>query len=126
MKSNIESRKWAYLTLILAIMLLSGCAYHHSSEVYSDSYGFFSGIWHGIIFPFSLIVNLISWLMSLISWIMIMGNISINLDNQISLGISIFEAFISEVQIIGRPNTGLFYYIGFFLGLSALGGAAKT
>ncbi len=82
---------------------LGGCAQHYSSGVVSDPYGFFSGIWHGFLFPYSLLANIISWLLSLI-------------------GID----FLSGVQIIGRPNTGvLFYYIGFVMGLSSYGGAAR-
>ncbi len=96
--AKIEIGKWGYLSIVIAIMLLSGCAEHYTSATYSEPYGFFSGIWHGIIFPLSLIANLISWVMSLI-------------------GISIF----TDIQIIGRPNTGFFYYIGFFFGLIALG-----
>jgi len=88
------------------------CAQHYTPATYSDPYGFFSGIWHGIISPFSLIANLISWVMSLIR-------------------ISVF----TDIQIIGRPNTGfLFYYIGFLFGLSigflsglsALGGSGTA
>jgi hypothetical protein len=104
MKAKIEIRKWGYLSMVITIMLLSGCAQHYTSATYSDPYGFFSGIWHGFIFPFSLIANLISWVMSF-------------------FGIFIF----SDIQIIGRPNTGFFfYYIGFFFGLSAWGGSGAA
>jgi len=35
--------------------------------------------------------------------------------------------FLSSIQIIGRPNTGFFfYYIGFILGLGANGGGAAA
>lgn len=89
-----------YLLAVITLMLLSGCAKHYTPEAYSDPYGFFSGIWHGFIFPFALIANIISWCLSL-------------------LGVE----FLAEIQIIGRPNTGFFfYYIGFILGLSAYGG----
>lgn len=90
-----------HLFVVLLLLLLSGCAKHYTPEAYSDPYGFFSGIWHGLIFPYTLLANVISWLLSL-------------------FGIE----FLSDVQIIGRPNTGFFfYYIGFLLGLSAYGGA---
>ena len=39
-------------TLILLILCLQSCAPVGSTP---DEYGFFSGIWHGIIWPFSLI-----------------------------------------------------------------------
>ena len=95
MKSRNRFGKWSYLSIVIVILLLNGCAQHYTSATYSDPYGFFSGIWHGIISPFSLIANLISWVLSLIS-------------------INIF----TDIQIIGRPNIGFFfYYIGFILGL---------
>jgi hypothetical protein len=78
------------------LLLLSGCAKHYTPEAYSDPYGFFSGIWHGFIFPYALSVNIISWCLSLFG-----------------------REFLADIQIIGRPNTGFFYYLGFFLGLLA-------
>jgi hypothetical protein len=91
------------LVLVAVSALLGGCAYHYTAATASDPYGFFSGIWHGIIFPYSLLVNLLSWVLSLFG----------------------FDLW-SDVQIIGRPNTGVFfYYIGFFIGLSSYGSAAK-
>jgi hypothetical protein len=93
-----------FLFLVLALLLLSGCAKHYTPEVIADPYGLFSGIWHGIAFPFALIANLISWTLSL-------------------FGIS----FLTDIQIIGRPNTGFFfYYIGFIIGLSFYGGAGAA
>lgn len=93
-----------YLFLVITLLLLSGCAKHYTFEAYSDPYGFFSGIWHGFIFPYALVANIVSWVLSL-------------------FGIN----FLADVQIIGRPNTGLFfYYIGFFLGLSSYGGAGAA
>ena len=90
-----------HLFVVLMLLLLSGCAKHYTPEAYSDPYSFFSGIWHGFIFPYALFANVISWFLSL-------------------FGVEL----LSNVQIIGRPNTGFFfYYIGFLLGLSAYGGA---
>ncbi len=82
---------WRYLGLILVFLLLSACATHYSPEHQSNPYGFFSGIWHGVILPFSICVNIISWCLAHF------------------LGID----FMSRIQIIGRPNTGFFYYFGF-------------
>ena len=97
-------RQQCYIFLVITLLLLSGCAKHYTFEAYSDPYGFFSGIWHGFIFPYALIANVVSWALSL-------------------FGIS----FLADVQIIGRPNTGFFfYYIGFFLGLSSYGGAGAA
>ena len=83
------------------LFLLTGCASHYTSDAQADPFGFFSGIWHGIVFPYALLTNLLSWLLSLV-------------------GIN----FLSSIEIVGRPNTGLFYYLGFFLGLGAYGGGA--
>jgi hypothetical protein len=99
-KSFVQQRR--YQLIIITLLLLSGCAKHYTPEAYSDPYGFFSGIWHGFIFPFSLIANIISWCLNLLS-----------------------IQFLADIQIIGRPNTGFFfYYIGFLLGLSAYAGGA--
>ena len=76
--------------------LVTGCAQHYTPAAFVEEYGFFFGIWHGFIFPFALVANIVSWLLSL-------------------FGIELF----SNIQIIGRPNTGLFYYVGFVLGLAA-------
>ena len=81
---------------------VTGCAAHYSSDAASDPYGFFSGVWHGLIFVFALIANVISWVCSL-------------------MGISLFES----IEIIGRPNTGFWYYVGFAIGLMSAGGGAS-
>jgi len=82
----------AFAALLLAS--LAGCANHYTPEAVADPYGFFSGLWHGCIFMFSVIGVFISWLAGLLA-----------LD------------VLSEVQIIGRPNTGFWYYVGFAFGL---------
>lgn len=99
-----ESRVFRTLLALGSLLLVAGCARHFTPEAYAEPYGFFSGIWHGIVFPYALLTNLVSWLLSL-------------------FGIP----FLSTIEIIGRPNTGVFfYYIGFVFGLSAYGsGAAR-
>ena len=85
-----------YRNLVLAIfllMVLVGCASHYSPKNIADPYGFFSGIWHGAIAILTITVNIISWVLSLVD-----------------------ISFLQDIQIIGRPNTGLFYYIGFAIG----------
>jgi hypothetical protein len=72
---------------------LAGCAAHFSPDAISDPYGFFSGLWHGAIATLTITVNIFSWLLSLI-------------------GIE----FLQDIQIVGRPNTGFFYYLGFAMG----------
>ena len=92
--------RYATVLAITSTLLLVGCATHYAPESSADPYGFFFGIWHGILFPLSLLANVLSWLLSL-------------------LGIS----FLDEVAIVGRPNTGVFfYYVGFAIGLSAYSG----
>ena len=81
------------LCAILFLLVLSGCAAHYTPEAIEDPYGFFSGIWHGAIAGLTITINILSWLLSLV-------------------GISL----LSDIQIMGRPNTGLFYYTGFFAG----------
>ena len=82
-------------------MLLGGCATHYSGEVNRDPYGFFFGAWHGFILPYSLVGSFLSWLLSL-------------------LGIEL----LANVQLVGQPNSGFFYYFGFALGLISYGGSA--
>ena len=89
--------------MVLLVVTIGGCAHHYTHEAYSDPYGFFSVIWHGMIFPVTLLVNILSWLLSL-------------------LGVS----FLSDIQIIGQPNTGFFYYTGFIFGLSAVSGSSTA
>jgi hypothetical protein len=89
------SKTHKYLVLTVLMLAVSGCAQHYTGATYSDPYGIFSGLLHGLVFPFALIANIISWALSII-------------------GISIF----TDIQLVGRPNTGfLFYYVGYFLGL---------
>lgn len=88
--SNIKTS----LLVLFLLLVLTGCAHHYLPETFAEPYGFFSGIWHGLIFSITLFVNILSWMLSLI-------------------GIS----FLEDVQIIGRPNTGFWYYVGFFIGL---------
>ncbi len=95
MYRHISKYKFLFICL-----LLTGCATHFSPDAVGDLFGFFSGLWHGLIFILSVSVNLLSWFLSL-------------------FGIS----FLSDIQIIGRPNTGFGYYCGFILGLLAHGSA---
>jgi len=104
MLTNIQYLKPKQLVLMAALLFLSGCAQHYTGATYSDPYGFFSGILHGFLLPFAFIANVTSWVLSFFN-------------------INIF----SEIQFVGRPNTGfLFYYIGYILGLSAWGGGGAA
>ena len=88
--------------LLSFMVLVTGCAAHFTSESVRDPYGFFSGVWHGLIFFFALLANVISWACSLV-------------------GVS----FLDSIELIGRPNTGLWYYVGFAMGLMSAGGNAS-
>lgn len=91
------------IVLLVLFLTLSGCAAHYTADSVADPYGFFSGIWHGIVFPLALLANVVSW---------ILGNFGIS--------------FLDSIQIIGRPNTGFWYYTGFVLGLFTSSGAASS
>lgn len=98
----LASRRWSLRAILLVgvSVSLSGCARHYAGV--DDPYGFWSWIWHGIVFPYALIANIVSWLLSL-------------------FGIE----FMSSIQLVGRPNTGLFFYwIGYLIGLGGYGGSA--
>ena len=95
-----QFRKIVIATFLLIV--ITGCAHHFSPDAIAEPYGIFSGIWHGLIFPLTLLVNILSWIVSLI-------------------GIS----FLDDIQIIGRPNTGLWYYVGFVIGLSSSASASS-
>jgi|GEM_PF-1971807 len=87
---------------MLATGLLAGCATHYRPEDVGDPFGLLAGLWHGFILPYSLAVNLLSWLLGLV-------------------GIDLFRS----IEIIGRPNTGFWYYVGFVLGLAPYGGGKR-
>ena len=88
-----SSRLIRWFSIFVFIVGAVGCAQHFSSEAIQDPYGFFSGIWHGMIFPFSVTANIIHWMCGF-------------------LGLEI----LSDIEIIGRPNTGWAYYLGFLIG----------
>lgn len=96
-------RPYFRVVLLGLALALSGCARHYSADTVNEPYGFFSGIWHGLILTFSIGINVISWLLSL-------------------AGIS----FMESVQIIGRPNTGFGYWAGFVIGVLAVGGGSSS
>jgi hypothetical protein len=85
MKKNFTNKKF-YLFFVFTLCL-SSCAQQYTAQSFGDPYGFFSGIWHGMIFPFSLI------------------------------GSFIFD----DIFIIGKPNTGFTYFLGFVLGFLGIG-----
>lgn len=52
-----------FITLMLTVLMLTSCADvspHVSDCITNNPYGFWSGLWHGIISPFSLIGSFFS------------------------------------------------------------------
>ena len=87
----------------MTTLLVAGCASHYEPAHFAHPYGFFSGMWHGTIFWLSLLGELLSWIVSHFG-----------------------GSFLDSVTIIGRPNTGLGYYVGFAVGLlGILGGGLR-
>ena len=102
-----SARRASRVRFAIALLVsvgLAGCARHYTPQSIADPYGLFSGIWHGLVFPYALLANILSWLLSI-------------------FGIE----FLSDVKIVGRPNAGvLFYYVGFVMGVSTYGGGAQA
>ena len=91
----------ACIVLLLSVFV-TGCAKHYADDAVQEPYGFFSGVLHGLFFVLALMANLISWIFSLV-------------------GIS----FLDSIEIVGRPNTGIWYYVGFTIGVLTAGGSAS-
>ena len=60
---------------------------------------FFFGVWHGLIFIFSLLGIVLKWILSIFD---------INI--------------LTDVTLVGKPNTGWGYGIGYFIGLIGAAG----
>jgi len=54
---SITSQKYLWFTLLMAVVILSGCAQNESIEqcLTGHQYGFIGGLWHGFIAPFDFI-----------------------------------------------------------------------
>ena len=88
------------IAAVALLALLTGCAKHYSPEAVADPYGFFSGLWHGFVCPYASVTNLLS------------GTIGL-------FGQDVF----SSIEIVGHPNSGFGYWVGFLMGLMPYGGA---
>lgn len=62
MKRLFQQKSFLLILLIIAVVLLSGCANNESVEqcLTGHRYGFFGGLWHGFIAPFDFIGMLFS------------------------------------------------------------------
>lgn len=93
----IFENKWP-VVLCIILMMLAGAATNNDPAVFANPYDFLSGIWHGLIAPITLWVVIISSLLS-------------------AIGLDVF----SSVSLWGAPNTGIGYWIGYFLGAVVFG-----
>ena len=90
------------LLLLMFLMLITGCAAQYEGVSYYDPYGFFSGLLHGLVAPIALLLKLLDWVTNII-------------------GVDV----LGEIYAIGKPNTGLTYWLGFILGLCFWSGGGQ-
>ena len=131
MLSYIFIRNFAPWRLLMALgvaLLVSACATHSGYETNSDGtvepYGFFSGMWHGLILPFAvffaILFNVLVNIVHLISWT---ADLVFGPKNGLPLSFHWLDFF----DFVGQPNTGFFYYVGYLIGLGeSLGGGSAA
>ena len=102
-RERAHRRYLACSTCLVFCLILVGCATHYTPAVVDNLYGIVSGCWHGLISPFALLANFVSWLAGLV-------------------GLSVWDS----IEIVGRPNTGTMYYADFVVGLLAYGGIVAS
>lgn len=95
--SSLLVQNASRLSLVIAFLLLASCATYTPPGSNWEGYGFFSGWIHGLLLPFALIAKIMSFFLSLI-------------------GLDYMEKF----EIIGNPNSGTSYYVGYAIGLFGL------
>ena len=81
------------LMIVVFSFLLAGCAKALTTTSGVEPYGFFSGFLHGILFPLEIAALIISF---------------------VSFAFNI--PVLTDAALIGYPNTGVSYYIGFSIG----------
>ncbi len=102
-QSEITLKQYSIWVALLVLISVSGCATHYKDATSFNPYGFFSGLWHGLILVFSVVGVLVSWVFSI-------------LDIDV----------LSNVTIIGKPNSGLLYYLGLIIGFFIGGGVSRS
>jgi hypothetical protein len=125
--------RYRIVIAVACCVLLSACATHNQPDVIRDPYGLLAGIWHGLVFPLALMANVMAFmvniLIGLLRVLMTAFDMSWQFVTAITALLNVIASPINSVEIIGRPNTGLFYYLGFALGLMSwvglLGGASN-
>jgi hypothetical protein len=83
------------ISVFIVLLFLTACASQYQDATFNDPYGFFSGLLHGVLCLLSLLCMVISWLASF------------------SVDIDIF----SDIVLIGKPNTGFSYGLGYAAGI---------
>ena len=101
MNKVVLKRTLIFAAVLLLLVGLTACAPKGSS---SEVYGFWGGLWHGLIFSFALIGKVISWLLHLINSNWGDWNIGLWADN----------------------NTGFTYWLGFFISIFFFGGGTMA
>lgn len=108
-----------FLVIAVVTSLLAACASHKGFDSNPDGsiepYGLFSGIWHGLILPFALALLILVEVFKAGLWV-------------VNVGLGAHHAeylYYLDVNLVGQPNTGLFYYIGYLIGLSQYGNGAS-
>ena len=90
------------IIIFLLLLIVAGCATHYTSATYFEPYGFLLGIWHGFIVVFVAIGKLLSWFLSFFD-------------------LNVLE----EIKFIGRPNTGISYFVGYIIGILLFSSSAS-
>ena len=85
---------------MIVLVGLASCAPAHGGT----EYGFWGGLWHGLIFSFALIGKVVGWLLNLINSNWGDWNIGLWADN----------------------TTGFTYWLGFFISIFFLGGGTMA
>ena len=88
--------------LLMFLMLITGCAAQYQGVSYNDPYGFFGGLLHGLVAPIALLLKVFDWVTNII-------------------GVDV----LGDIYAIGKPNTGLTYWLGFILGLGFWSGGGQ-
>jgi hypothetical protein len=65
-KPRLRVTLWRIAFVVAGVCALSGCAHHYVPSAIGDPYGFFSGVWHGFVFPYALVGSVISWSLALV------------------------------------------------------------
>ncbi len=116
------------------LLLLASCASHNQAEFIRNPYGPLAGIWHGLVVPIALVTKLLvlvlDLLIALSRWLLVTFGASAHVVNNITGLFNTLANPLNLLEVIGRPNVGLHYYLGFSVGVLAwvifLGAGSRT